>query len=79
MNTLPDYDGSLTIEQVRAAGALESHAWVTACLVRTIASMETFECRERFVKDFRAKHGDIEADKLIEGLKAERQRRLQRG
>lgn len=71
-----EFDGGLTREEAEKAGLLDSREWLTACLVRHVASMESFEDRKDFVEDYRKKHGDAAADLLRDGLVAERARRL---
>lgn len=74
-----EFDGGLTREEAEKLGGLDSRAWLTACLVRHVASMEAFEDRKQFVEDYGKKHGKAAAEQLREALVIEKARRMGRG
>ncbi len=74
-----EFDGGLSRDEAERLGMLESREWLTACLVRDVAAMESFEQRKNFVENYRRHHGAEAADALRDALVAERARRMGRG
>lgn len=74
-----EFDGGFSRAEAERLGMLESREWLTACLVRDVASMESFAQRKGFVEEYRRHHGAEAADRLRDALAAERMRRLASG